>query len=298
MAKLLAKYTNGNYVVRLFDDGTKIRMNNLDNLTPNFAESIDLEITSVCNGNCGYCYMNCTPQGQHANLNDPILDTLHPGTELAINGNDLTHPDLEDFLIRMRDKGVIVNMTINQKHLAPNINKLANWQNQKLLWGIGVSLIDSNDPNLVENVHKLQNVILHVIDGLFTKEDMENLKDKDIKLLMLGYKYVGRGIQYYEEHKETIDSNIEYLKENLFKNQKWFKGIGFDNLSLEHLDIKSQVTGADWDLHFMGEEGAYTFFIDLPHRKFAVSSLETTKYDALDSVDEMFHFVRKQQGFE
>lgn len=56
MAKLLAKYTNGNYVVRLFDDGTKIRMNNLDNLTPDFAESIDLEITSVCNGNCGYCF--------------------------------------------------------------------------------------------------------------------------------------------------------------------------------------------------------------------------------------------------
>ena len=298
MAKLLAKYTNGNYVVRLFDDGTKIRMNNLDNLTPNFAESIDLEITSVCNGNCGYCYMNCTPQGQHANLNDPILDTLHPGTELAINGNDLTHPDLENFLTRMRDKGVIVNMTVNQKHLTPNIDKLIDWQDKKLLWGIGVSLIDSSDPTLIENINKLQNVVLHVIDGLFTKEDMENLKDKGIKLLMLGYKHVGRGIQYYEENKETIDSNIAYLRENLFKNQKWFNGIGFDNLSLEHLDIKSQVSEEDWNIHFMGAEGSYTFFLDLVHKQFAVSSLDTTKYDALDSVDEMFHFIRKQQEFE
>ena len=30
--KLLAKYQNGNYTVRLFDDGTKIRMNDQRNV--------------------------------------------------------------------------------------------------------------------------------------------------------------------------------------------------------------------------------------------------------------------------
>lgn len=54
--KLLAKYENGNYNVRLFDDGTKIRMNNLDNLTPAFAESMDITITEHCDGGCKYCF--------------------------------------------------------------------------------------------------------------------------------------------------------------------------------------------------------------------------------------------------
>ena len=34
MANVLAKYENGNYTVILADDGTKIRVNDLDNLTP------------------------------------------------------------------------------------------------------------------------------------------------------------------------------------------------------------------------------------------------------------------------
>lgn len=54
--KLLAKYKNGNYIVRLFDDGTKIRANKLDNLTPDFAESMDVTITEKCNGGCQYCF--------------------------------------------------------------------------------------------------------------------------------------------------------------------------------------------------------------------------------------------------
>ena len=48
--RLLTKYKNGNYIVRLYEDGTKIRMNNLDNLTPLFAESIDVTITEKCSG--------------------------------------------------------------------------------------------------------------------------------------------------------------------------------------------------------------------------------------------------------
>lgn len=56
MSQLIAKYKNGNYTVRLFSDGTKIRMNDLDNLTPDFAESMDVTITTKCNGGCQYCF--------------------------------------------------------------------------------------------------------------------------------------------------------------------------------------------------------------------------------------------------
>lgn len=297
MSKLIRKYTNGNYTVHLFDDGTKIRMNDLDNLTPAFAESIDLEITNNCDGGCEYCYMNCTKQGKHGDLNNPVLDTLYYGTELAINGNDLSHPDLDNFLVRMKNKGIIVNMTINQKHLYKNIDRLKAWQDNQLIWGLGISLTDSSDDKLIESIHKLKNTVLHVIDGLFTEKDLNNLLNKDIALLILGYKHVGRGIEYYNSHKDIIETNINYLKDNIMKYKNGFKVIAFDNLSLEHLDIRKDVDEADWNLRYMGDEGSHTMFINLVNNKYAISSLETTQYDLLNSVDEMFNDVRRLHGF-
>ena len=114
--KQIATYKNGNYNVRLFDDGTKIRFNKLDNLTPAFAESMDITITEKCDGKCPFCYLDCKETGKHADLNQPFFDSLHAGTELALNGNDMTHPDLDNFLIRMHNKGVFCNITLNQKH--------------------------------------------------------------------------------------------------------------------------------------------------------------------------------------
>ena len=117
MAKeMLAHYINGNYDVILLEDGTKIRYNKLDNLTPSFAESIDCTITTKCDGGCEYCYLGCNMDGVHADLNQHFFDTLHKGQELALNGNDLTHPELVGFLTRMKEKGVICNLTVNQKH--------------------------------------------------------------------------------------------------------------------------------------------------------------------------------------
>lgn len=301
MSKLIAKYQNGNYIVRLYDDGTKIRMNDLDNLTPAFAESMDVSITTVCNGKCQYCYLNCTEHGIHADLNQPIFDTVHAGTEMAINGNDLTHPDLENFLIRMKNKGVIVNITVNQKHFVPNINKLKEWQDRQLIWGIGVSLTNSADPTLVPNINKLKNVVLHVIDGLFTKQDMENLKNKNLKLLVLGYKIVGRGIEYYNQHKDEIEANIAYLRENLYKNKNYFAGCGFDTLSTEHLDLRKQVGEDIWKTHFMGAEGAFTYYIDACNKKFAISSMETENIFPIkdgDTIDTMFKHIRKVAGHD
>lgn len=47
----------------------------------------------------------------------------------------------------------------------------------------------------------------------------------------------------------------------------------------------------------MGAEGEYTFFYDVVHNKFAISSMETDMFDALDSFDVMFKEVCKKQGF-
>lgn len=43
----------------------------------------------------------------------------------------------------------------------------------------------------------------------------------------------------------------------------------------------------------MGDEGEYTFFIDVVNKKFAISSLAEKQYDLMDDVDAMFRKVRE-----
>ena len=294
----LAKYHNGNYNVAIFKDGTKIRYNNLDNLTPSFAESIDCTITTKCDGGCPYCYLECNENGVHADLKQPFFATLHKGQELALNGNDLTHPDLVRFLARMRDKGVICNMTFNQKHFMKHAIDIKQLEMLGLIHGIGVSLTDSTDLNLYVNLEMFDNVVVHTIDGLLTKTDIDNMSDKDIKLLILGYKILGRGVDYFNKHELEIDNNVKYLRENIKEISKHFDVISFDNLALEHLDIKSNMPDKEWERLYMGDEGEYTFFIDVVNKKFAVSSLAETQYDLMDDVDDMFRKVREIKKYE
>ena len=292
MKNILTTYTNGNYHVTLLNDGTKIRYNRLDNLTPAFAESIDCNITERCDGGCGYCYLGCNEDGKHADLNQSFFDTLHRGQELALNGNDLSHPQLKEFLIRMKNQGVICNLTVNQIHLIRCIDKIRELVNEKLIYGLGVSLVNSADSRLYYYLKEFPNAVLHTIDGLLSSENIYNLSDKNIKLLILGYKVLGRGDDYYNKHHDEIENNIEWLKHNIMYLKNAFNVISFDNLAIEHLDLKNQVAEDIWKYSYMGDEGSYTFYIDAVNKKFALSSLSPIQYDLKDSVDEMFNYIR------
>ena len=293
MKRVLAKYKNGNYNVILFEDGTKIRFNKLDNLTPDFAESIDVTITTKCDKGCPWCYMNCTMEGKHANLNLPFFDTLHAGQELALNGNDLSHPDLETFLLRMKAKGVICNLTVNQWHFIKYYDRLYNWMEQGLIYGLGISLTDSTElRNFFKTYKRHPNMVIHTIDGLLTEEDINNLQD--MKILILGYKVLGRGDHYYDEHKDDIATRIEWLKKNIMNLAKQFECVSFDNLSIEHLELNKNFTKEEWEQFYMGDEGAFTFFVDAVNETYAMSSLEKeNNFQILDNVDDMFKHVRQ-----
>lgn len=292
MKNVLTTYTNGNYHVTLLNDGTKIRYNRLDNLIPAFAESIDCNITERCDGGCEYCYLGCNEDGKHADLNQSFFDTLHRGQELALNGNDLSHPQLKEFLIRMKNQGVICNLTVNQIHLIRCIDKIRELVNEKLIYGLGVSLVNSTDSRLYYYLKEFPNAVLHTIDGLLSSENIYNLSDKNIKLLILGYKVLGRGDDYYNKHHDEIENNIEWLKNNIMYLKNAFNVISFDNLAIEHLDLKNQVAEDIWKYSYMGDEGSYTFYIDAVNKKFALSSLSPIQYDLRDSVDEMFNYIR------
>lgn len=288
---MLTTYKNGNYNVILLDDGTKIRFNNKDYFEPDFAENIDITITERCDGNCDFCYLNCYRLGKHADLSQSFFDTLHRGQEIAINGNDLTHPDLEDFLERMREKGVIVNITVNQKHFIKHFYKLKTWSDNKLIFGVGVSLTNPKDAKLYKYLNDIPNAVVHTIDGILTKSDIDILKQHDIKLLILGYKILGRGDLYYDLRKDEIKSNINYIKNNLKEIISYFNIVSFDNLALEHLDVENQISEEEWEDCYMGNEGSFTFYIDAVNKKFAKSSTELEQFDLLDNVDDMFRKV-------
>lgn len=288
---LLAKYKNGNYQVRLFSDGTKIRFSLEDEFNAVFPESIDVKITNYCDMNCPMCHENSGLDGSHGNLNHPFFDTLVPGTELAIGGgNPLSHPELISFLNRMKNQGIICNLTVNQNHFIKNIEYLQNLIDEKLIYGLGISFFsDFNLDKIISFCNKNHNTVIHIIAGVIDIELLEKLYDYDIKILVLGYKEFGRGINYYNDE---IMHKIESLKNNIIEIGNHFSVVSFDNLAINQLDMKNQISKEKFEQYYMGDDGNFTMYIDLVKEEFAVSSTKCDRYKLKDNIFDMFKIVK------
>ena len=295
--KKLGTYKNGNYIVTMFDDGTKIRQTKYDDFIPAFPENIDVKLTDKCSIGCPFCYENCTPNGKHSviDFKSRFLNSLHPFTELALNGNDMDHPQLEELLVFLKGKSIITNITVNQKQLKDNFDKIKDFQERGLLYGIGVSLTDAND-ELVEMMSKLNNTVLHTICGILSENDINILKNKNIKLLILGYKDLGRGVSWKKNNPNEFERNRSYLYDTLPKMAEMFNVVSFDNLSLKQLDVRRLLTDKEWEEFYMGDDGNFTFYADLVKNEFAMNSLsqERKPIGNLD-VHEMFSAIRNKQ---
>lgn len=295
--KLLGKYKNGNYNVMIFEDGTKIRMNKLDNLVPEFPENIDLKITNYCDMNCPMCHEDSNTSGKHGDiLNAKFIDTLRPYTEVAIGGGDaLSHPDLLRFLYKLKQRNIIPNITVNLKHFIKNYDILKVLSEVKLIYGIGVSV--PNDVKMEDLIllKSLDNIVVHVINGIVSKKLLVKLNTiKDLSLLILGYKDIRRGQSFKSRNVEIINNNMNFLYNdlgNLIKNSK-FKVISFDNLALEQLNVKRFLTEDQWNEFYMGNDGNYTMYIDLVENKYAISSTSLRRCNITDDIIGMFKRVK------
>ena len=308
--KLIGKYKNGNYTVMLFEDDTKIRYNDLDNLTPAFAESMDVKLTDKCSVGCAFCYEGSTPNGKHSDImNQAWIQSVHPYTELAINGNDMDHPQLEEFLQFMKEKKVIVSMTLNLKQFMNNLEKVDRFINEKLIYGLGISIPGcfdetANTDKIFDTISKYDNAVLHLINGIISPEFVTQYKDKlsKCKILILGYKNVGRGVAYRKNADVYVTRNIEWLKQNFIDMQKsgQFKLVSFDNLAIEQLELEKQIKehpelGLNWENLYMGDDGDYSFYIDAVGHTFAKNSTlsKEFKYPFKNmNVDEMFNYIQ------
>lgn len=297
MIKLIGKYRNGNYDVKIYDDGTKIRETEDDEFIPSFSENCDVLLTSKCQQLCKFCYEGCTPEGKHSeiDLDSPFINSLHPYTELAINGNDMDHPQLVRFLEKLKEKEVIANMTVNQFQFEKNLGLIKNLQERGLLHGIGISLLKA-DEKLIQSIKQVRNAVLHTICGILSKDDIEFLKDNGIKILVLGYKDLERGHDFKESNGDLIKANTEYLDSVLEKMPEWFNVVSFDNLALTQLGVRRIMTDNEWDEFYMGDDGQYTFYVDLVRKEFARNSLSKNRHPMGDmTIDEMFDIVRNEK---
>lgn len=305
MSRILGSYNNGNYKVILLADGTKIRYNMSDSFIPSTVESMDIKITNQCDMGCKMCHENSTTNGKHGDImGATFIEHLHPFTELAIGGgNPLNHPDLISFLEKCKSLKLIPSMTVNQKHFMNNLSLIQKLVDEKLIYGLGISLTDINQ-EVLSTVKTFEHAVIHVINGLITVKDLIKLKDQGFKVLILGYKEFRRGQILYADpaSKAAIDSNKAELKNKLkiMLDENWFKVLSFDNLALEQLDVKSLMSAKEWEEFYMGDDGighkfdSATMYIDMVEKKFAKNSCDPVRYELLPTVDQMFKFLQEK----
>lgn len=293
---LLGRYKNGNFVTTILSDGTKIRETKDDEFIPSFAENMDVKICNYCDMGCKFCHEGSTINGKFGNiLNEKFIDTLHPYQEVAIGGGDATsHPDLITFLQKLKEKKVIANMTVNQIHFEKKHELIKKLVDEKLIYGLGVSLVNPTK-HFIELIKQYPNAVIHVINGVLKPSDIKALENNNLKILILGYKYLRRGNEYFEEEQNDIETKQQWLYENLEDIIQKFKVVSFDNLAIEQLDIKRLLTQEEWDEFYMGDDGKVTYYVDMVERKFAQSSTAPfdKRYDLLDSVDDMFKVITR-----
>lgn len=295
MKKILGTYANGNYTVMLLSDGTKIRFNNKTTMKADFPESIDMKISNRCNMGCPMCHEQSVPDGELANLSHPLLDSLHPYTELALGGgNVLEHPDLFPFLSRMKDKNVICNMTLHLDHFLGADSYIKYLQEEGYIYGVGISVNKVIDRDTIDKIMAIPNTVVHTIAGIMPQEGYKSLYDRNIKLLILGYKNYGRGAEYIK-HDDGIMDRINIIHDNIMDMMNHFNLISFDNLALEQLRVKELVDKDTWESCYMGDDGEATFYIDLVSETFSVSSISERIPLFSDNINELFQSIRKKE---
>lgn len=259
----MIQYLNGNANITLYEDGTRIIETQDDYLNLDQPLNIDIRLLNRCSNGynlktgkavCDFCHESQNTTGPECDY--PLLmsklEGLTPGVELAIGGNELTI-GLLSFIEWCYHKGFIINLTVNQVHLASFSSNLKELIGKGFIKGLGISYRSSNiqiDPFFIGYEHS----ILHCIIGLNTVEEV--LETPFNKILLLGYKQHGSGIDYYSLFSSSINKCIRdwqmYLPKLFGK-----KHLSFDNLAIEQLKVDRFFSPEDWNTFYQGEESIY-----------------------------------------
>lgn len=285
MKKQLIKYRNGGYEVVIYKDGTKIRKKFSNKIV--HVEHMDLKITDWCDANCAWCHENSTINGKVGNLSKTIklLKNLPKGVEIAIGGGDpMSHPGLPNFLKKIKKMGFIANITINGRHFEKYRNKLNYYVRKKLLYGVGISYWNEFPK------WDYENMVVHMIAGINSPELLDNVSAK--KILLLGYKNFGRGIEIYSP---KILKNINMWYKEVFHVVS-NNNISFDNLAIEQINPSRMfVNKRDFFKRYMGEEGDFGMYLDAVEQEYALSSYSKKRYKWKNDINKMFKTIQNEK---
>lgn len=303
---LLFQNKNGNCSTFLYEDGTReIEYENI--CRPDYPFNLDVKITQYCDMDkiCVFCHEQSNKLGKHGNLDLGIklFKQLPAGTEIAIGGgNPLSHPNLIWFLNELKRNQLIANLTVNQLHLKPNLNKiislLAAYQNVK---GLGISYRNDNFEFVKTLSRYSENIVFHVIAGLNDIEVLDKLSnicpDKLTKILILGYKQFGNGKNHYNNFTKKVDDNLlswyRYLPKYFGRKNLL---LTFDNLAIKQLNLKRFFPQKEWDVFYQGDDGTGSMYIDLVKEEYCVSSTskERFKFNSGDlDMKNIFNQIKK-----
>ena len=191
------------------------------------------------------------------------------------------------FVKKLKNKQIIASMTVNQVHFMKYLNTINYLVDADLIKGLGISLVNPTD-EFIKEVKQFPNAVIHIINGIVTMEQLKKLYDNNLKVLILGYKTVGRGKGYYSEE---VEKNKQIIYDNIKKILNHFDVISFDNLALKQLEFERILTKRQWDEFYMGDDGQFTMYIDIPKMQFSRNSMSEVRYDLLDDIDDMFKVI-------
>jgi hypothetical protein len=266
---LVKSYRNGTYRVQInTETGSKYFFGN-DLSEPDFPDSIDLKITDHCLCGCPFCYEGSNPKGQHASTRiiKEIFSCLpEEPIEVAIGGGDpLDHPELDEIINFLTDRGHIVNMTVSVYDIGryiPRDDKIS---------GLGISLgsIEPSEIPYIVETHGWKQTVWHAIAGITPLKTITELLDRGDRVLVLGYKNMGRG------RREVMPDLRPY--EIFFKSRIHSAKPGilsFDELGVQQLRLSGTLMQNQWDLIWLGPEFSHSMFIDAVVGKFYPSSTD------------------------
>lgn len=311
--ELIHRWRNGNYWVNVCSDGSLTReAKHKGKLKPKFPEAFDIKITNYCDGGCPWCHEGSTVKGKHSKRLlswgdgpfergewENIRGNLPQGVEIAIGGgNPLDHPEIVPWVKLLREQGYVPNMTMNSRHAISHKAKLE--EVRPYLYGLGVSY----NPYHIDRINDIsdENTVTHFILGVHDvreiKHAMSRLQSK--KFLILGYKDIRFGSSYRLDSdygESDVDRNLEQavdqMRSLMVYEQKWLLKmnalISFDTLALKQLGVRNYAPPEVWNEGYMGEDGEFTFFVDLVANQYAMSSSAKKRYTTYGrTIPEMF----------
>ena len=272
---IITKYNNGNALISIFEDGSReIEYN--DTLNLEYPLNIDIRVSSKCvfglnpktnKAFCSFCHESATTDGQECNYKElqEKLSDLPKGIELAIGANELTD-ELWDFLYWAKLQGYICNLTINQGHIKRDLHKICSTIDHDLIKGLGISYRSKLKFDIPETILNYPNTVIHVISGIDTYQEVENLANLGVKkILILGEKDFG--FNKGNVNLTTINHKHWYWYVHSLFNK--FEVVSFDNLAIEQLNIKRFFTQENWEIFNQGE---HSFYINAVNKTFSPSS--------------------------